>query len=441
MAAPGSFRPLQQHHEIFRRTAKELLIIRHTNATPKMRMKRALQRLESQFQDKFVSLVVRHPEHGVVAKAEIPIMYSNGKFFNINHPMEVHRFLPAVEYERCEVAVIMPGGLDLLVSRQYVVDSVTLAEVEGPLMTNAGVTVATALPCWEFFSLEYDMLVANFTGLIRDNPHNQEPHFQVGFAFTYAYPASIDVHMEGLRQVLPAAVTEATICISTTIENLGRSTFEHLQFMESWLAVARHLRDDATETVRLRSRFEDSFLLVEVCEGDHDLENSMDSCWWQNLPDHPMDKSIAFALVPLADEAALLGIFTTQTTHLQCVREGSIDRERFSPEDYQFARISLLDFEGNRVMKLTEGYHNGAGFMWGPKCILSSLDQIIMLEPVFEQVALPAGGEGECTATVMLSVEVRDRDRRLPVNSHFSSTLEVWKFLEICLSGESSCRM
>lgn len=81
--------------------------------------------------------------------------------------------------------------------------------------------------------------------------------------------------------------------------------------------------------------------------------------WWQNLPDHPMDETMAFALVPVADEAALLGLFTTQTTHLRCVREDSI--RRFPPAAYQFARISLLDFEGNRVMKLTEGFHNGVG--------------------------------------------------------------------------------
>lgn len=148
-----------------------------------------------------------------------------------------------------------------------------------------------------------------------------------------------------------------------------------------------------------------------------------------------MDKTIAFALVPVMDEAALLGLFTTQTTHLQCVREGSI--QRFPPAANQFARISLLDSKKNRVIKLTEGYHNGVGFMWGPKCFWSSLNQIIMLEPVLEQAALPAGREGKCTGTIMLSVEVRDRNRGIPVNSHFTSTLEVWKFLEICLSGES----
>ena len=31
----------------------------------------------------------------------------------------------------------------------------------------------------------------------------------------------------------------------------------------------------------------------------------MGFCWWQNLPDNPMDETIAFALVPVADEAAL----------------------------------------------------------------------------------------------------------------------------------------
>lgn len=190
--------------------------------------------------------------------------------------MEVHRVLPAVEYERCEVAVVIPGGLDLLVSRQYIIDSVTLKEVEGPLKTSAGVTLGTALPCWEFFSLEYDMLAANFTGLIRQNPHNREPHFQVGFAFTYAYPASLDVRLmspKDLHHVLPTAVTEATICMSTTMKNLGFSTFEHLQLTESWIAAARHLRDDATELARLGSRFQDSYLLVEVSEGTPDLEH------------------------------------------------------------------------------------------------------------------------------------------------------------------------
>ncbi len=114
------------------------------------------------------------------------------------------------------------------------------------------------------------MLAAKFTGLIRHNPHNQEPHFLLEFSLTCAYPASLDVRSmrpEALHQVLPRAVTEATIWIPTTLKDLGASTLEHLQIMESWMAVARHLRDDATELARLRSRFQDLYLLVEVFEG------------------------------------------------------------------------------------------------------------------------------------------------------------------------------
>lgn len=120
MAAPGSLVAQHQRHEVFRRSAKELLSIRHTNADPKVRLKRVVERLEKQFQHQKVRILVRYPNHYDITVAKIPIV-QRGKFFDVNYPMsiKIRGGLPVSGFERCEVVLQMPGGLDLLVSRQY----------------------------------------------------------------------------------------------------------------------------------------------------------------------------------------------------------------------------------------------------------------------------------------------------------------------------------
>ncbi len=111
------------------------------------------------------------------------------------------------------------------------------------------------------------------------------------------------------------------------------------------MAVSRHLRDDAIEFARLQSRFEETYLLVEVGVKLHGLKKQ----------DPPAISTAAFALVPLVDEEALFNLFTTQSTSVQFVdRDGS--SERLPPADYRVVRISMLDVGLDRVMKLGEGY-------------------------------------------------------------------------------------
>lgn len=55
-----------------------------------------------------------------------------------------------------------------------------------------------------------------------------------------------------------------------------------------------------------------------------------------------------------------------------------------------------------------------------------------MFIPHIQEISITAAGV-ERAATVMLSVKVSKEDRFYP---QFSSILELWKFLEICMTGE-----
>lgn len=146
-----------------------------------------------------------------------------------------------------------------------------------------------------------------------------------------------------------------------------------------------------------------------------------------------MDITVAYALVPLVDDTALLAPFTTQTTYLQDVkREGAL--ERLPPEESQIMRVSMLDFGADRVVKLCEGYFDDMESVWGASCDLSSLQQSLIVTPVFEEVAVSENEGSKRATTVMLSAE--SQDNQGPENLHFPSVLELWKCLELCLSGE-----
>ena len=129
-----------------------------------------------------------------------------------------------------------------------------------------------------------------------------------------------------LREAAPDAINAVSIdsikipsCLS-----FNSSPFEYLKVMESWMVVARHLQDDATETARLQLRFQEVYLLVEVgVRRDMSLENAIkkmeeDEAEGKDATDQAMDK-VAYALVSLVDEAALLDLFNSQSTSLQFV--------------------------------------------------------------------------------------------------------------------------
>lgn len=69
----------------------------------------------------------------------------------------------------------------------------------------------------------------------------------------------------------------------------------------------------------------------------------------------PVTNTAAFALVPLADEAALLALFNSQSTPVQLVpREGRVEGLP-SVEKGHVVYISILDLQTNRVVKLGRG--------------------------------------------------------------------------------------
>ena len=152
MAVPGCFLADQLQHQLFRHTAKDLLCLRLTDAKPQLREKEEIRRLKKEFQDQHITLLVRHPSHNLVAEGKILLTHSMDciVFFKTNHSLTLHRVLPISEYERCEVALQMPGGLDLLVNRGYSFFDklVEMKEVENHLETTsvdaASTTVGTA---------------------------------------------------------------------------------------------------------------------------------------------------------------------------------------------------------------------------------------------------------------------------------------------------------
>jgi len=105
-----------------------------SDINPQIREEEEIRRLEKDFQDQHFTILVRHPTHNDVAEGKFPIIYSKDciDVFEASHPLTVHRVLPVSEYERCEVALQMPGGLNLLVNRGYTIFDkvVELREVE-----------------------------------------------------------------------------------------------------------------------------------------------------------------------------------------------------------------------------------------------------------------------------------------------------------------------
>lgn len=86
---------------------------------------------------------------------------------------------------------------------------------------------------------------------------------------------------------------------------------------------------------------------VSVANADEDGSEGQDAT------DQAMDM-VAYALVSVVDEAALLDLFNAQSTRLEFVeREGS--NGRLPPVKDRFVRISVLDFAEKRVVKLSEG--------------------------------------------------------------------------------------
>lgn len=451
MAAPGAFPGHQQQHQIFRRTARELLGLRISGANPAMREKREVRRLEEEFRNQYIILLVSHPIHDLVAEAKIPIIHSKScsDFLRGYHPLILHRVLPVSEYEHCEVSLQMPGGLELMVNRDYrgECNDVTMEETEeleehlmtrdaddAPTTTVEATATTTALLCWSLAASERDTFALECAGYLVSN--ECDIHFPLSFTCAYSlFPDERmvikDVEYATLHQAHPAAVVEASIRTSD-FHHSTLSSLEYLKLMENWLAVARQRRSDVIEFARLQSRFEGAYLLVEVGARLHGLTG----------PDPLVMGIVAFALVPLADEAALLALFDTKSTCLQFIEGVGV----LPPPEDCVVYISMVDLKANRVEKLSKVQYKVRETDEGTDlvhvCIIAytfhSFEQRFVLNPSIEQEVAASGMEdGGQAATVMLAILILNVSAYNSPES-FSSILELWKFFGICLTG--NCR-
>lgn len=242
-------------------------------------------------------------------------------------------------------------------------------------VASTAATATTTKACfrWDFYANHVARFAPKCTGLIHRDEYDGEDSFHIDFSITCAYPMYLeeddnddddaDVRsLQGLgsdaaRSIYPTAVMEATISINTyyPIFNFS-SAFSYLKFMESWMVVARHLRDDAIESIRFHSRCEKTYLLVEVgLTQEMNVGRGVIIGRRSDVTDTPINNTVGFALVPLVDQQALFTLFTTHSTSVQFLtRDGH--PERLPPADYRVVRISVLDLGLDRVMKLGEGY-------------------------------------------------------------------------------------
>jgi hypothetical protein len=198
------------------------------------------------------------------------------------------------------------------------------------------------------------------------------------------------------------------------------------------MVVAQNLQDDATEFARLQLRFEEAYLLIEV--------GVMAAVG-----------IVAYALVSLMDEAALLDLFNAQSTHFQFVeREGS--NERLPPVEDRFVRISILDLGENRMVKLSEG-----DFLWrttnvGDReescrittpCRFVCFDEKIEFQANFEEeVTTTEEGGDQYAVMINLSVVYAQNPHYDDIEEDWqeevcdpSVLLDFWKTMEICMTG------
>jgi hypothetical protein len=186
-------------------------------------------------------------------------------------------------YEECKVTLEMPGRLKLLVNDEYEADAdeVEFEEHSDFMSASVASTAATAMTTkacfrWDFRANDNARFAPKCTGFIHEDEYEGEDSFYIEFPITCAYPTYDDDDDDDVRSlqslgsdaahsITPTAVMEATIKVGTYYATYySCCAFSYLKFMESWVVVARHLQDDATESARFQSRFKKTYLLVEV---------------------------------------------------------------------------------------------------------------------------------------------------------------------------------
>jgi hypothetical protein len=450
MVAAGSIPPYGQQHHLFRRTAKDLLRFCLANAKNEGTEDWEVQYLEKQFRNEHITLFVRHPLNGIVAESRIPILPATADDNDLSDVFErlvIHRVLPLSKYEQCDIEWQMPGGLKLLHFTDLIMGAIDpvsdlLAEESLHWFIHANAQEMPGNIHIDFIRDFFDYYV---------NPQ---------FLLACDYPAFLngravkDVGHVALQIAMPESV-QAFSCFEMPFCPSYHSTpLEYVKTLESWMAVARQLRDDATEFARLRSRFEETYLMVEMGVGwevDATGNEGMGQEQYEDKePQQEMD-TLAFALVPLVDEAGLMGLLDPQSTRLQFVEQGR-RTGRLLPLENQFARISILDLKKDRVYKLSECYFpQGTSSVADPEEVYDftatrrfcCFDREVQIFPSFEEEATPFEGKDDNhVVTVKLIVVTRccDEDEDEDENEDgevqdFASVLELWKFLELCLTA------
>lgn len=450
MAGPKSFLAPGQQHQLFRRTAKNLLRLHDANR--QHREGDEIRRLEKYFGAEQVTLQVRHPKHGVMAEGLVPIVSNSENVFNGFHKLKVHCTLPEDGWRGCEAALLMPGGLELLIFPQLyntgdylpnrfllerATDATKAAEITMPLLG------------WNMVTGEHELSHATCFEFVND-------HFSESFCLTLdlsvicAYPTSLDVPRAERELVRKAMATEVVGATWKIEAPHSRSGLAYFRTMESWMIIARQVRDDATEFARLRSRFEKTYLLVEVSVppgGDprKGPETVSDEDGEEKERKGAMG-IFAFVLAPLVDEAGLMNIFSSHSTRLQYVeREGIGRSDRLPPSRY--VQVSVLDIGENRVMKvggccLLETSADECILMY--RCTCAFLDRLVHVTASFDEEAATCGEEGDGhVATFQLHVHTARVEEGEDVGreeQEFASVLEVWKFLELCMTGTACTR-
>ena len=389
-------------------TEKKLLSTRLICAKPSNNKKRELLRLREFFRRKFLTFVLRHPQHGRVASCQIPL--NRGKdykqFLEHGHALTIHNVLSVDEYARCDVVLHMHANdSDFISCSDYEVDDMEDLEREGDNERKKK-TVH-----WSLSANAFDFLDAKFMGFLHDNvetPHM--PSFALSFTCEYGSDTKEDQMLatapEGLEGKISLYMDEYTLS----------SEFEALKLMASWSAAATHMLPDDVVKPMLQHRFRDVYMLTEVDDYDGGMQ--------------------AFALVPFCDEVSLMSLFQEHTTRLQFVTTES----QFPDEDKRNIHISILDFGRDRVVKLSKEL---CGYEFESFCSLEFLRQAAS----FTATILPVENEGQHEEdgnavetvnkefTVKLVVETYDYEAAERDEQRFFSILDLWKFLSICMTA------
>lgn len=159
----------------------------------------------------------------------------------------------------------------------------------------------------------------------------------------------------------------------------------------------------------------------------------------QDAPEQAMDIA-AFAMVSLVDDAGLMGLFKTQSTYLHFVERGD-STGRLPPLEDRTVRISLLHIGENRMVKLGEdsfylGQPDGddpqGKFEVTPLYPFVNYEEEITLHPFIHETL--TSGESRDTYAAILDIDILDFHEEVMAFEHL---LELWRFLEICLTGQA----